>query len=148
MGNKGCINTSLVNNALSQFVVLSYGSPRKAIHHFFFLIGIYPTLMGLPWWLSGKESTCQCRRYGLDPWVGKIPWRRKWQLTPVFLPGESHGRRSMGSQRVGRNFSFFLFFLSFFHGSMVKNPPANAGDMGLIPGSGRLPGERNDSLFQ
>ena len=31
---------------------------------------------------------------GLDPWVGKIPWRRKWQPTPVFLPGESHGRRS------------------------------------------------------
>ena len=31
----------------------------------------------LPWWLSGKESTCQCRRLGLNPWVGKIPWRRK-----------------------------------------------------------------------
>ena len=30
-----------------------------------------------------------------DPWVGKIPWRRKWQPTPVFLPGESHGRRSL-----------------------------------------------------
>ena len=43
-------------------------------------------------WLSDKESTCQCRRHkssGLDPWVGKIPWRRKWQPTPVFLPGES-----------------------------------------------------------
>jgi len=32
---------------------------------------------GLPWWLSGKESTCQCRNSGFDPWVGKIPWRRK-----------------------------------------------------------------------
>ena len=31
----------------------------------------------------------------LDPWVGKIPWRRKWQPTPVFLPGESHGQRSL-----------------------------------------------------
>ena len=30
-----------------------------------------------------------------DPWVGKIPWRRKWQSTPVFLPGESHGQRSL-----------------------------------------------------
>ena len=37
----------------------------------------------------------QCRRPGLDPWVGKIPWRRKWQPTPVFLPGESHGQRSL-----------------------------------------------------
>ena len=49
----------------------------------------------LPWWLSGKEPTCQCRRLGFDPWVGKFPWRRKWQPTPVFLPGESHGQRSL-----------------------------------------------------
>ena len=48
----------------------------------------------LPWWLSGKESTYQCRRRGFDPWVGKMPWRRKWQPTPVFLPGKSHGQRS------------------------------------------------------
>ena len=34
------------------------------------------------------------RRLGLHPWVGKIPWRRKWQPTPVFLPGKSHGQRS------------------------------------------------------
>ena len=36
-----------------------------------------------PRWLSGKEYTCQCRRHGFDPWVGKISWRRKWQPTPV-----------------------------------------------------------------
>ena len=48
---------------------------------------------GLPRWLSGKESSCQSRRCGLDPWVGKIPWRRAWQPTPVFLPRESHGQR-------------------------------------------------------
>ena len=35
------------------------------------------------------------RRLGLDPWVRKIPWRKAWQLTPVFLPGESHGQRSL-----------------------------------------------------
>ena len=34
-------------------------------------------------------------RHGFDPWVGKIPWRRKWQLNPVFLPGKSHGQRSL-----------------------------------------------------
>ena len=39
-----------------------------------------------------KESICQrCRRHGFNPWVGKIPWRRKWQPITVFLPGESHG---------------------------------------------------------
>ena len=50
----------------------------------------------LPWWLSGKESACQCRRRRLHPWVGKIPLRRKWQPTPGFLPGKSHGQRSLG----------------------------------------------------
>ena len=43
-------------------------------------------------WHSGKESTCQCRRHRFDPWVGKIPWRRKWQPTPVFLPGNPMDR--------------------------------------------------------
>ena len=42
-----------------------------------------------------KESTCQCRRCGFDLRVGKIPWRRKWQPTPAFRPGESHGQRSL-----------------------------------------------------
>ena len=49
----------------------------------------------LPWWLRGKELACQCRRYRFSPWVWKTPWRRKWQPTPVFLPGESHGQRSL-----------------------------------------------------
>ena len=45
--------------------------------------------IGLPRWLSGKKkSTCQCRRHVFDPWVGKIPWRKKWQSTPVFSPGK------------------------------------------------------------
>ena len=48
--------------------------------------------------LSGKESACQFRRpkrRGFDPWVGKIPWRRKWQPTPVILLGKSYGQRSL-----------------------------------------------------
>ena len=49
----------------------------------------------LPRWLSGKDTACQCRKCGFDPWVRKIPWRRKWQPTPVFLPGKSHGQRSL-----------------------------------------------------
>ena len=51
--------------------------------------------VGLPWWVSGKESACQCRRHRYHPWVGKIPWRRKWHPTPVFLTGKSHGQRSL-----------------------------------------------------
>ena len=42
-----------------------------------------------------KKSRLQCRRPGFDPWVGKIPWRRAWQPTPVFLPGESPGQRNL-----------------------------------------------------
>ena len=49
----------------------------------------------LPRWLSGKESTCQCRRHRFDPWVRKISWRRKWQSIPVFLPGKSNRQRSL-----------------------------------------------------
>ena len=48
-------------------------------------------------WLSVKESDCQCRRhrrFGFDLWVRKIPWRRKWQPTPLFLPGQFHGQRN------------------------------------------------------
>ena len=51
------------------------------------------------WWLfpGGSEGrvSLQCGRPRFDPWVGKIHWRRKWQPTPVFLPGESHGWRSL-----------------------------------------------------
>ena len=53
------------------------------------------TQPGLPWWLSDKESTSQCRRPRFNPGIEKIPWRRKWQPTPVFLPGKSHGQRSL-----------------------------------------------------
>ena len=46
-------------------------------------------------WPSGKESACQCRRCRFYPWLGKIPCRGKWQPAPVFLPGKSHGQRSL-----------------------------------------------------
>ena len=52
----------------------------------------------LPRWYSGKESACQCKRHKrcvFDPWVSKIPWRRKWQPTPVFFPGKFRGQRSL-----------------------------------------------------
>ena len=55
-------------------------------------------VVGFPGGTSHKELACQCRRCKrceFDPWVGKIPWRKAWQPTPVFLPGESHGQRSL-----------------------------------------------------
>ena len=44
--------------------------------------------------LKTKKSVCQCRRHRFYPWIGKIPWRREWQPTPVFLPGKPHGQSS------------------------------------------------------
>ena len=57
---------------------------------------------------SGKEPACQCRRHkrcGFDPWVRKIPGRRTWQSTPVFLPGESHGQKTLAGtvRRVAKS---------------------------------------------
>ena len=54
--------------------------------------------LGFPSSSVVKESACQYRRHrvcSFDPWVRKIPWRRTWQPTPVFLPGKSHGQRSL-----------------------------------------------------
>ena len=44
---------------------------------------------------DGKASACNGGRAGFNPWIGKVPWRRKWQPTLVLLPGKSHGRRSL-----------------------------------------------------
>ena len=49
-----------------------------------------------PWWLRWSRIWLQYRRPRFNPWVWKIPWRRKWQPTPVFLPGKSHGQWSLG----------------------------------------------------
>ena len=64
------------------------------------------------------KDVLQCRTPGFNPWVGKIPWRRAWQLTPVFLPGESPWTRSLvGYSPWGRKESgmaeqkYFCFLL-------------------------------------
>ena len=51
--------------------------------------------MGFSWLLRWSRICLQCRRPGFNPWVGKIPWRREWQSTPIFIPGEFHGQRSL-----------------------------------------------------
>ena len=60
-------------------------------------------LLGFPGGAEVKSVCLQCGRSGFDPWVRRIPWRRKWQPTPVFLLGESHGWRSLvGYSPTGR----------------------------------------------
>ena len=115
-------------------------------------------------------------------WIRLIFWRRKWQPTPVLLPGKSHGQRSLAgyspSQRVTKSqtrlsdftFTFFHFnkrhakyrvrrsLMEFLAQSNIravlatwlsgKNPPANAGDTGSIPGSGRSPGGGHGTPLQ
>ena len=67
--------------------------------HGVFLVCFFSRFMfnhcGFPGDSVVKKSACQCRRHSFHPWVRKIPWRRKWQTAPVFLPGKSHGQRSL-----------------------------------------------------
>ena len=71
--------------------------------------------VGLLWWLKWSKICLQCKKPGFNSGIGKIPWRREWQPTPVFLPGESHGQRSladyqsMGSHKVGHNWATNTF---------------------------------------
>ena len=67
-------------------------------------LGVHQGL-GFPGGASGKEPACQCRRHKrleFDAWVRKLLWRKAWQPTPVFLPGESHGQRGACQPTVYR----------------------------------------------
>ena len=152
---------------------------------------------------SVVKNFLQCGRYRLDPWVGKIPWRRKWQPTPYYylenpmdrgawwdtihrvtqswiwlkLPSmttcaSQHRNSFMRKSRLiypyysfqhdrycsnPRNENAFLklkfdslyaTFRDLPDGSVVKNLPANAGEMGSIPGLWNSPGKRNGNPFQ
>ena len=67
----------LGNSKIWEFLQWSFRTPR------------------LPWWLRRSSICLQCGRPRFDSWVGKIPWRRKWQSTSALLSGKSHGRRSL-----------------------------------------------------
>ena len=72
------------------------------------LISTHTLRVGFPGGASGKEPVSQCRRHKrcmFNPWVRKIPWRRAWQPTPVFLPGESHEHRRAMIHRVTKNWT-------------------------------------------
>ena len=98
---------------LSSFLIvfLSFPSPSAFYSCLFFSVFLLSSLSsisqitidnyvpgGFPRWPSDKESACQWRRHRkceFSHWAWKIPWRRKWQLTPVFLPGKSHRWRRL-----------------------------------------------------
>ena len=91
---------------------------------------------GLSRWLSGKESSCPCRRcrwLRFNLWVREIPWRRKWQPTPVFLPGKSHWQRSLvGHSPWGHKELDMTYWLSSHDPlSTSVDPPNNTGGAGL-----------------
>ena len=88
---------------------------------------------------------------GFDPWVGKIPWRREWLPTPVFLPGEFHGIYSPRGRQESDTTEQLSLTHSCIPGDASGKEAATAvdiRDLGLIPGSGRLPGEGNGNPLQ
>ena len=87
---------------INQWLLITYTHASLASDHSTLETEHWNSTLGLPMGFSGvacgKELNYQCRRNkrrGFDPWVWKIPWRRAWQLTPVFLPGKSHGGRNL-----------------------------------------------------
>ena len=129
---------------------------------------IYTTMhkMGFPGGASGKEPVCQCRRrkrHRFDYWVGKIPWRRAWQPTPVFLPEESHRQGILAGYRPqGRKMSDMFEGLSThecrkqitnenLRASVIVQlvmTACNAGGLSSVPGLGRCTAEGISYLLQ
>ena len=87
-----CCETSFLSDwgGTGTFVVLS---EVRVVSYWILLDGHIPNR--LPWWLRWERIRLQRGRPGVHPWVGKIPWKRAWQPTPVCLPGGSHGQRSL-----------------------------------------------------
>ena len=66
--------------------VIGEGTEISVLHHTSWASEVALAVKNLP----ANAGDMRCR---FNPWVGRIPWRRAWQSTPVFLPGESHGQR-------------------------------------------------------
>ena len=106
----------------------------------FWLKSSTPLVKGLPSWLGWWRIRLLCGRPGLNPWVGKIPWRRERLHTPVFLPGELHGQRRLARYIVkGRRLSntteplrlsFFFWSILFWHSPLAR---LSATSLFLIP---------------
>ena len=108
-GNTLCMERDFVaklqgfqNSNFYDFKILLLSNEVFTLHYKSVIAFIISFRLSSHIWFSGgsdgKKKIClQCRRPGFDPWVGKIPWRRKWQCSPVLLPGKFHGQRSLVS---------------------------------------------------
>ena len=87
----------LQKRSMSFHVRLCTGKKNKLVKNTKCSLDLQRTILkaGLLWWLSDKEFACKCKRHRFACWVGKIPWKRQWQPTPVFLLGKSHRQRSL-----------------------------------------------------
>ena len=104
--------TGMSCHFLLQGIFLTQGSISHLLHFLHWQAGSVNCHVGSPMkcWLSGKESACQCRRCGFDPWVRKISWRRKWQPIPYSWLGYLMDRGAWqdtghGSQRIRHNWA-------------------------------------------
>ena len=116
---------------ISQLATQSWGWTTDTVTTILFFT--FSIVLRLPKWLSGKESTCQCRRckrHRFNPWVRKILWR-EWLSTPVFLPTEFQGQRSLaviksiqytGLQRDRHDWERYKLYLRTTHIFRVWNP--------------------------
>ena len=102
--NSGYFSKLLFILIICQLILLDCGGVDNHIilnnESFHLLLQFHYFIIGFPWWLRSKESSCNARDArdtGLIPESGRSPWRRKWQPTPVFLSGKSHGQRSLTS---------------------------------------------------
>ena len=102
-------------------------------------------LPGFPDGSDGKEPTCHCRKPRVNPWVRKIPWRRERLPTPVFLPGKSHGQRSLvGYSPCGLRVWDTIEQLSLHMSSNHSRPmPEHFLSLHIIPGI-----SQNDHVFK
>ena len=106
LATSSAIPTSLLNNYPYLEALQGYEKCWGSYEFYQRHLWIYRSFPG---GFSSKESACKSRRCRFDSWVGKIPWRSKWQPTPVFLPRKSHGQRSLvgyspwGHKRVRHN---------------------------------------------
>ena len=81
--NTHCYSNNEIDANCTKNASLPLQTEAQIVHQYF------------PGGSDGKASACRAGDPGFYPWVGKIPWRRKWQLTPVLLPGKFHGLRSL-----------------------------------------------------
>ena len=140
-------------NKPTGFIVCKKESPVKfqvarGIWSARLLPGARPGIKGWDSLVALTHCVCpQCRKPGFDPWVGKIPWRRKWQPTPVLLPGKSHGWRSLVGyspwSRKESDATERLHFL-FFHPG-IKGDLVHSNHLGLTVEEGWIPRGKSGS---